>query len=112
MDISMPRGDIRPVRFTINNGTESVEDFDEIYFTVKANFRAREYIFQKRLSNGTIYPLNEGGYGFVIEPDDTNSLAITNYVFDIEVVRGAEVKQTFIGTLKITNEVTFAANEV
>lgn len=114
MNITMPRGDIRPVRFTVYNqdGTESNIAFDEIYFTVKKKYTDNDYIFQKRLTAGTIEAVEDGGYQFVIESEDTDNLRIGNYVFDIELVQGTEIKQTTVGTLVLTNEVTFVTNEV
>jgi len=113
MKIVMPRGDIRPVQFSIQNpdGTNPEIEFDEIYFTVKQSYTKNDYYFQKRLSDGGIIK-NEQGYYFRIEAEDTDRLKIGKYVFDIEVVLGEEIKQTFVGQLELTNEVTFAINEV
>lgn len=115
MKITMPRGDIRPVRFTVqdNFGEESDLEFEEIYFTVKRKFSDTDYLFQKRLGNGTIIADEAGGYSFVIESADTDNLRVGTYVFDIELVNESRgVKQTTVGELELTNEVTFAVNEV
>lgn len=110
--IKMPRGDIRPVRFIVINsdGSPSGINFDEIYFTVKNNYFTKEFLFQKKLSDGTIQP-DEGGYQLVIRPEDTDNLKIGKYVFDIEIIYGDEIKQTTVGDFVLTNEVTFASNE-
>lgn len=110
MRISMPRGDIRPARFVIKSGSETVTDFDEIYLTAKTSFTNPAYLFQKRLTTGDI-TIVDGGFQFTIKPEDTNRLKYGKYVFDIEVVRGNDIKQTFIGELYITEESTFAQNE-
>ena len=112
--ISMPRGDIRPVRFTVTNYEGGISDivFDEIYFTVKRSFSDKMYLFQKKLSDGTIEPDESEGYTFVIQPADTDNLSVGRYVFDIELVLGDEIKQTTVGEFILTNEVTFASNEV
>lgn len=113
MVIEMPRGDIRPVNFSIENPDEEIDIvFDEIYFTVKSSFTARKFLFQKRLSTGEIELMEDGSYQFTIQPEDTDSLSIGKYVFDLEVIYGTTVKQTFVGELRLTNEVTFAENEV
>lgn len=114
MTIEMPRGDIRAVRFNVTDseGNPSDIQFDEIYFTVKASYQYNDYLFQKRLTDSTIEPSDDGGYQFTIEPEDTNDLRVGTYVFDIELVQGNTIKQTSVGTLVLTNEVTFAANEV
>ena len=110
----MPRGDLRTVRFSVLNPDGSAADvsFDEIYFTVKNAFSDKQYRFQKRLTAGQIERLDDGSYQFVIEPEDTDGLRVTKYVFDIELVANGEIKQTFVGELALTNEVTFAENEV
>ena len=114
LTISMPRGDIRPIRFTVTDTNGSVSDipFDEIYFTVKRSFNDKYYLFQKRLSDGTIELDQSEGYTFVIQPQDTDNLSVGRYVFDIELVFGNEIKQTTVGEFELTNEVTFASNEV
>lgn len=112
MQISMPRGDIRPVSFTINSKSQESLEFDNIYFTVKKNYKAREILFQKTLSSGSIEHVESGTYQFTIEPEDTNGLDYGDYVFDIEVVSTEmHIKQTFIGTFSLTHEVTFSINE-
>ena len=113
MQITMPRGDIRPVGFMINNSIHDSLDFDNIYFTVKKDCNTRDILFQKTLASGKIEKIDDGTYQFTIEPEDTDGMAYGSYVFDIEVVsEELHVKQTFLGTLTLTREVTFAANEV
>ena len=113
MEITMPRGDIRPVRFLIKgeNGDPASVLFTEIYVTFKKSFIDKTYLFQKRLSDGTVLQLDVGDYEFIIMPEDTDGLKITDYVFDIEVLYEDQIKQTFVGKLILTNEVTFAENE-
>lgn len=113
--ITMPRGDIRTVPFTVRDraGVVSTIPFDEIYFTVKKSYTDRQYLFQKRLSDGTIEAGEEPGtYQFILEASDTDSLQIRDYVCDIELIYGNELKETTVGKLTLTNEVTFAENEV
>ena len=112
MTITMPRGDIHPVNFVVNNIGEPNQEIQltEIYFTVKASFDEIRMLFQKRLSTGEIQLMDNGSYQFVIMPEDTDRLKIGKYVFDIEVI-GNNIKQTFIGEFVITEEVTYACNE-
>lgn len=115
MNITMPRGDIRVIPFKVSDssGVASEIPFTEIYFTVKKGYNDKQYIFQKRLSNGTIEPCEEPGtYQFIIEAADTDNLQIRSYVCDIELVYGEELKETTVGTFTLTNEVTYAENEV
>lgn len=114
MDIKMPRGDIRTVHFTVtdDSGNDTSILFTEIYATFKKSYSSQQYLFQKKLSDGSIIMLDEGDYQFVIRPEDTDNLPFGTYVFDIELVYQDQIKQTFVGELKLTNEVTFASNEV
>ena len=113
IEISMPRGDLKKCRFWIRDQYGEVSDiqFDEIYFTVKRNFYDQDFIFQKRLSDNSIVRLEDGSYQFTIEPADTNDCAVAMHVCDIEIVEEGSIKQTVVGTLDLTNEVTYARNE-
>ena len=117
MRISMPRGDIRYVRFLINNldGTAANVDFTEIYFTVKRKFTDRSFLFQKKLSTGGIKKLNVCDYQIKIEPEDTGMMYIGDFVFDIQldyVVDGDEIlKETFVGDFVLKPVVTYPENE-
>ena len=110
----MPRGDIRSVIFTVTGADGELSDitFDEIYFTVKQYYTDRHYCFQKRLSNGTIELVESGKYSLTITPSDTNDLEVGQYVFDVELIFGTDIKQTTVGKFILTDEVTYAVNEV
>ncbi len=123
MMIRMPRGDLRLVRFLVNdrNGTATDVDFSEIYFTVKRSPKDRLFEFQKRLSTGGITKLGLGDYQLRIEPKDTNKMVVNstrfpNYVFDIQVEYESNdhmfIKESFPGSLVLTDEITYAENEV
>lgn len=116
MRISMPRGDIHFIEFSITNGNEEPEiDFDEIYFTVKRKYTDTDYFFQKRLSTGGIEKIDTNTYQIKINPEDTNGLPICkpteSYDFDIEVVYGNLIKSTSCGEFVLTKEVTHSVNE-
>jgi hypothetical protein len=121
MRIAMHRGDKRNFKVSIYDGdSEDLIDFDlsDIYVTFKKNFTDYKYLFQKRLSDGTVTvdPEHKGTYLFSIIPDDTNALSFGDYVFDIELVRydggEIEIKQTYTGTFILMEEATHARNEV
>lgn len=113
MTITMPRGDIRPVVFTVsdNDGGKTDVEIAEIYFTVKKQYADKRFLFQKRLSAGTIVADEAGNYTLTIEAEDTDDLDVSEYVFDIELV-GDGLKQTTVGKLVLTDEVTRKCNEV
>ena len=112
MTISMPRGDLRIVSFTLKDadGHVPAATITEIYWTVKKTFNNREFLLQKRLSDGGIENMGEGTYQFIIEPSDTDHMTYGQYVFDLEFV-GPEIKETHVGEFVLTNEVTHANNE-
>ena len=115
MRISMPRGDIYPVSFEIYESEEELThiDFTQIYMTCKKTNNDRTPLFQKSLTEGSITKLSDGVYQFTIEPEDTNNLQFTEYKFDIELINDdPRIKQTITGTLRLTEETTWAVNEV
>ena len=113
MRIAMPRGDIRLVRFLINDPNETATDIDftEIYFTVKKSTRDRLYQFQKKLSTGGIVKLALGDYEVKIEPNDTSKMKYGDYVFDVQLMYEDQLKETFVGDFVLKEEVTFNENE-
>ena len=113
MNIVMPRGDLRQVAFTIRSPDDGspITDFSEIFFTVKKTYKDRLFLFQKRLTKGDIVLNEEDGYQFTILPKDTDKLPFGEYVYDIEVVREEDIKQTFAGRLLLSEEVTYSENE-
>ena len=110
LQISLPRGDIRNIRFNVTSGETAYTDFTEVYFTVKTATNKRNLLFQKKLSDGSIV-LDGECFSTRIESEDTEGLEYGKYVFDIEVVKGDVIKQTTLGELTITPEVTFNENE-
>lgn len=114
LNITMPRGDIRSVIFTVTGADGELSDitFDEIYFTVKKYFTDRHYCFQKRFGDGTIELIESGTYSFTVIPSDTDNLEVGQYVFDVELISGTDIKQTTVGKFILTDEVTYAENEV
>ena len=116
MKIIMPRGDLYPVRFKIYEDDIDVThiDLSQIYMTCKRNNKEQEPLFQKSLTSGTILKVGDGDYQFNIEPEDTNNLQFGDYTFDIELINEGEprIKQTITGILKLTEETTWAVNEV
>ena len=117
MRISMPRGDIHYVDFSVTLDEEfSNIDFDEIYFTVKKKWDDQDYLFQKRLSDNTITKIDNGIYRIKINPEDTDNLTVNKsgewYDFDIEVEYQDIIKSSEVGQFVLTKEVTHRRNEV
>ena len=92
--ITMPRGDLRNIHFTVHDANDT---------------SARKIIIQKKLTDGTI--TKDGNvYSFSIRPEDTDYIDFGTYYYDIELIRGDQIHQTFVGKLIITEEVTFACD--
>lgn len=108
--ITMPRGDIRKVKFRVKSGELIRTDMTEIYISFKASTKTEEYLVQKKLSDGTIRLGEDQYYHFQINPEDTDGLRYGTYPFDFELI-GPGFKQTTVGRLVLTDEVTFAVNE-
>ena len=113
MRIAMARGDIKVVRFLIQDieGEQSDTDFTEIYFTVKKTRNDRQYIFQKKLSAGGITKLSPGDYQLKINPEDTQNMAYGNYKFDVQIHYRDQLKETFVGDFVVNDEITYPMNE-
>lgn len=112
--MNMTRGDTYEFKFQRKNQNKEVitEKPDKMYFTVKENYYLKDFLFQKRLEDNSItYDEETNYYMLTINPEDTNNLSYKDYVYDIEIIDGDKVKTIAKGTLKITEEVTFAKNE-
>lgn len=113
MQITMARGDRLTKSFVVKSGqTVFTEPFDNIYLTVKKHADDKEYLLQKRLSDGGVESIGNGKYQFTIEPGDTDQMGFGDYDFDIELVIDGMLKKTYIGVFKLTKEVTHLYNEV
>ena len=113
LEIVMARGDrtTRSFRLT-KSGNPYTDSLDEIYFSVKKSGKDKKLLFQKRFTDAEIQYIGNGRYQFTILPEDTNNLEFDKeYDFDIELVKEDEIKKTFTGILKLTTEVTHAADE-
>lgn len=111
--ISFARGDSYEKGFQLQerDGTPILTEFDEVYFTAKKNFKDRNYVLQKRMSDGGINNDGNGHYTLLFLPEDTNGLNFGEYDCDVEFVKGRTFKRTFEGKLKLTEESTHQNNE-
>lgn len=105
----MHRGDTKGFEVEISNNGELVQ-VDKMYFTVKDNDHTEDVIFQKSLENGIVVKDNK--YYVVINPEDTDNLEYGRYVFDCEIIKDGVKKTIAKSILYITEETTFACNEV
>lgn len=80
-----------------------------MYFTIKKSFQSPTALVQKKLEDMTI---GEDYYWhFTIDPEDTESLEIGKYVYDIEVTTEGVVSTIAKGTLQLLSEATWYTNK-
>lgn len=109
-DIEFTRGDTCPLKFSLVDNEGNVLTLtasDELYFTVKDNFNTTTVKLQKTYGEGDITIEEDGSYKLIIESEDTNNWNYGSYVWDLELISGDYTKTVAIGTLTLTNEVTF-----
>ena len=113
MVIVFTRGDTQIIKFGLKDkaGNDiTLAEGDKLYFTVKKTTTSKDVLFQK------VYPTNivieDGLYKLTIEPTDTDELEYGEYNYDIELKTGTYVKTLIKDKLIITDEVTFAGDEV
>ena len=112
-DLEFPRGDTCPLTFVLNDAEGNVlipTLGDELYFTVKKSYTARDVVFQKKYTTGDL-ELNDGLIKFAIKHEDTANLSYGSYVFDIQFKGGDFVKTLVKGTITLTEEATSINNE-
>lgn len=109
MRIAMPRGDIKWVRFKVQepDGDLCTLDFTSIYFSVKKkNARDARILIQKSLKANQFYKLADGDYQTKLSPRDTRDLPVGEYLFDIQIGYKNIIKESFIGDFVLKPEIT------
>lgn len=111
-DIETTRGDTLPIEFELltQDGLPLESDDYEIYFTLKKNFKTREYLMQKKKSTEEIVVEN-GRVLIVLEHNDTAEMKYGTYVYDVQFKSGDYVKTLLKGKIKLLDESTWKANE-
>lgn len=111
-DFEFPRGDTCPVSFGITDSAGEGIDLStaEIYFTVKKGYSTQDFVLQKKKSTGGI-TVSGKDCVLVLSHNDTAQLSYGNYVYDIQFKSGDYVKTICMGTITLTNESTWKANE-
>jgi hypothetical protein len=111
-DFEFPRGDTCPISFTLTDSEGSPLDLStsEIYFTMKKSYSTQDYILQKKKSTYGI-TVDGNKCALILSHNDTAQLSYGNYVYDIQVKSGDYVKTLVLGTITLTNESTWKANE-
>lgn len=112
MDLEFTRGDTQYIKFELKDGQGNLLELtntEDLYFTVKQNQNSSKVLFQKRYPEDIEF--SEGYYVFEITSEDTSNLAYGTYQYDIELKSGEYVKTLGLGTITLTDEITFRRDE-
>lgn len=114
VDYELIRGDTTVIGgFQLKDNSGNIlklESSDEMYFSIKRNYKTGDVILQKKLSKDEI-KYKDGVYYVILEHDDTAELKYGTYVYDFEIMSEGLVKTVVMGTITLTNEVTHKGNE-
>ena len=110
MEISIARGDQKPLNFKIKNNKGELYadiDIDEIILTCRKYPNIESpIIFEKKKSTGDIvYDETSKSFSTLLASNDTNGLDYGTYGFDIEI-HIDPIISTKTGVIKITEEYT------
>ena len=116
-NIEIPKMDYQIIEIVLreNEIETTLDETDEIYFTVKRNANDISPIFQKSLNNGITYNEETKKYEIEITSEDTEKMQMGEnagiYGYDITIYYGGnKPKQKVIGHFKIGTKYTL--NEV
>lgn len=105
------RGDTQPLKFQRldADGEPITTTPEKMFFTVKSSYKDKDHIFQKTLDDMELG--DDNFWHFVLEPSDTETLAVGSYVYDIEVTENGNVFTISKGTIKLLPEATWSDNK-
>ena len=117
IDYEFKRGDTKALmkfRPTDNNGQPlNLSENDQIYFTMKKNENGKA-ILSKTINNG-INLQNDGYYHITLEADDTSSLPVDTYKYDIELNINSHklfVKTLIEGEITLLQDITTKGDKI
>ena len=112
MDLEFTRGDTQFIKFQLKDGKGNPIALtldDKLYFTVKQNRNSKKILIQKKYPDSIQYA--DGYFYFTLESEDTSSLPYGTFQYDIELKSGEYVKTLGLGTISLTDEITFKEDE-
>ena len=113
MEFEFIRGDTKKLKFQIKdkNGTilKLDPDRDRLYFTLKAHSNSKKILLQKKFPQNIIF--KDDYYYITLLPEDTSDLSYGTYNYDIEIVSGTITKTLLLGTITLTDEITWKGDE-
>lgn len=112
MDIEFTRADTQFIKFDLKDAEGNpleLTDNDVLYFTIKQSPNSNKILLQKKYPDDIKY--QDGYYYFVINSAETADLAYGTYQYDIELKSGDYVKTLSLGSITLTEEITFRRDE-
>lgn len=97
MEIKIQRSESTTLRFQRKNGEGEIifEQPNDIFFSVKKDYKDEDFVLQKKLSTGEIaFDSETGWYRIALSPKDTAELDFGIYYFDIKKREGE--RETYI----------------
>ena len=104
-NLKMVRGDTFSFAIEYEFDDKSKQDLDTCYLSCKKNFDDNNYIFQKSIGSG-ISKVDDNQYRVRIAPEDTDSIDIGNYFYDLQIGLNNDIFTILKGVLKIEREIT------
>ena len=106
-NISMTRGDSEMIKVTVKDTLGNIIPLvtgDTIYLTVRERMLSPTKIIEKIVTE-----FDDGQALIIINPEDTNNLRFTSYVYDIQLTKENGSVKTIItpSNFTITGEVTY-----
>ena len=106
-NISMTRGDSEMIKVTVKDTLGNIIPLvtgDTIYLTVRESMLSPTRIIEKIVTE-----FDDGQAFIIINPEDTNNLRFTSYVYDIQLTKENGSVKTIItpSNFTITGEVTY-----
>ena len=106
-NISMTRGDSEMIKVTVKDTLGNIIPLvtgDTIYLTVRESMLSPTKIIEKIVTE-----FDDGQALIIINPEDTNNLRFTSYVYDIQLTKENGSVKTIItpSNFTITGEVTY-----
>jgi len=101
-DIHMTRGDTLSFGLEIDGLNQ---DLETAYFSIKQKFNEDIVIIQKSLGDG-ITKVDDGKYTIRVAPEDTQYVALGEYLYDLEIGVNGDIFTPIKGILFVGWEVT------
>ena len=106
-DLEFPRGNTFEFSFDLlDEENKKITRLDEIYFTIKKNYKDTDYLLQKRLSRKDGLSFFDSEVTVLLKYEDTIKLDFSRYTYDVAIKVDDLFKTVLIGNVELTKNVT------